>query len=189
MFERLLRLVSGRNTVIALAVFILALCAINVVATLFYHATGGYGILDLGGGANLFDDRGSYTPARAYTIISHYGQAGIHRYYGILVADIFFPITLGLFALLSLLWALKRIAPRRQWLYLLALVPPAYTLADWMENLGIVTLLLNYPEPLPQVATLTNFLREIKGMLASSSLVLVLLTWIFALRVQKNRPG
>lgn len=185
MFERIQRLASGRNVVIALAVFILALCAMNVAATLFYNTTGGYGLLDLGGGANLLDDRGSFTPAKAYMIISHYGQTGIHRYYGMLVADIFFPMTLGAFALLSLLWALKRIAPRRQWLYLLALVPPAYTLADWMENLGILTLLLNYPEQLPQVATLTNLLRGIKGMLASSSLVLVLVTGIFAMRSQQ----
>jgi len=182
MFERIQHHASGRNVAIALTVFVLALGVINTTATLFYNTTGGYGLLDLGGGANLFDDRGSFTPAKAYMIMSHYGQSGIHRYYGMLVADIIFPMTLGVFSLLSILWALKRIAPRRQWLYLLALVPPAYTLTDWMENLGIVTLLLNYPEQLPQLAILTNFLRGIKSLLAGSSLVLVLLTWVFATR-------
>lgn len=185
MFEHLHRLASGRNVVIALAIFVLALCAMNVAATLFYNVTSGYGLLDLGGGANLLDDRGSFTPAKAYMIMSLYGQAGMQRYYGMLVADIFFPITLGIFSLLSLFWALGRIALCRQWLYLLALVPPAYTLTDWMENLGILTLLLNYPEQLPQVATLTNFLRGTKNLFANSSLVLVVATWIFAKRSQQ----
>lgn len=54
-----------------------------------------------------------------------------------------------------------------------------------MGNLGTLTMLLNYPEQLPQVTMLTNFLRGTKNLFANSSLVLVVATWIFAMRSQK----
>ncbi|HEY0720276.1 MAG TPA: hypothetical protein VGE50_03380 [Gammaproteobacteria bacterium] len=188
MLECLNNFATGRNLRIAMVVFIVALTAINVAATLFYNATGGYGILDLGGGANLFDDRGSYTPDRAYALIAHYGQAGIQGYYGLLLADILFPATLGLFALLAIATAMRRIAPRQQWPYALALLPLAYTLADWCENAGILAMLLNYPQELYQVATVTNTLRGIKGALATASLLLAGGSWLFAI-LTRRRPA
>lgn len=174
MFERLQHRVRGRHVLIALQVFVIALLGMNLAATHFYHATGGYGILDLGGGANLLDDRGSYTPARAYSLIAHYGSAGIHYYYGLLIADCFFPPIFGVFALLSIVWALTRLAPQRRWPYILVYVPLAYVLSDWTENTGIVTMLLHYPHKLYTVASVTNGVRAIKSVLADSSLVLAL---------------
>lgn len=181
MLERIRHFASGRNVLIALLVLVIALPAMNVAATLFYKATGGYGILDLGGGANLFDDRGSYTPAHAYMLIAHYGRIGIHRYYRLLIADTFFPPIIGTFALLTIAWALGRIAPRRRWPYLLLLIPIAYTMADWSENLGILTMLLNYPHEMYGVAAYTDFMRAAKNLLADTSLLLAIATWLLTL--------
>ncbi len=186
MLERLRSLANGRNVLIAMALFIASLSAINIAATRFYHATGGYGLLDLGGGANLFDDRGSYTQEQAYALIAGYGQEGIAHYYLLLGADIPFPATLALFALLAITGALRRIAPQRCWPYALALVPLAYVLADWTENAGILAMLLNYPHELPGLATVTNAVREIKGALASASLLLAGVTWLVALAAQRS---
>ena len=185
MLERLRHFASGHNVRIALLVFIIALSGMNIAATLFYHASGGYGILDLGGGANLLDDRGSYTPARAYMLIAHYGEAGIHHYYGLLIADMFFPPTLGVFALLAIVWGIARIAPQRHWPYLLALLPLAYTVADWTENTGIVIMLLNYPQQWPDVAMYTNIVRGVKSTLANTSILIALVTWLWALWQQR----
>lgn len=181
MFERLQDRVNGRHVLIALLVFVTALIGMNLAATHFYHATGGYGILDLGGGANILDDQGSYTPVRAYALIAHYGAAGMHYYYGLLIADCFFPPIFGMFALLCIVWALTQLAPQRRWPYILVCVPLAYVLSDWTENAGIVTMLLNYPRELNTVATVTNGVRAVKTVLADSSLVLALGGCLFVL--------
>jgi hypothetical protein len=187
MLERVQHCASGRNVCIALSVFLVALMAMNVAATLFYHASGGYGILDLGGGANLFDDRGSYTPTRAYLLIAHYGQSGIHYYYGLLIADLFFPVILGMFALLAIIRALGHIVSSQRWPYLLALLPLAYVLADWSENAGILTMLLNYPQTLFTLAVYTNIARGAKSVLATTSLLVVFVTWLLVLWRQHSR--
>ena len=174
MLERIRRCATGRNVGIALVIFVTFLCAMNIAATLFYKSTGGYGILDLGGGANLFAERGGYTPAEAYRLIKHYGESGIHRYYALLVADTFFPPTLGTFAVLTIVWALTRLKQKRSGFYALALIPVAYTIADWSENIGIITLLTNYPHELLFVARATNIARGIKNVLADISVELTL---------------
>jgi len=179
--EKIRVLSSGRNVLLALLLFLFALIAMNIAATMFYRATGGYGLLDLGGGPNLLDDRGSYTPAGAYALISHYGAAGIARYYKLLVSDIFFPAILGLFAMLALIHGTGRAFPGKRWLEFLALLPLAYTLADWSENVGIVTMLMNYPRELPEVAQWTNVARGMKSLLANTSLLLVVIIWSAAL--------
>lgn len=187
MLDALQRAATGTNVLCALTVFLLALLAMNMAATKFYETNGGYGLLDLGGGANLLRDGGSFTPAQAYAIISRYGASGITHYYALLIADIFFPLSLGLFALLSKAWALGRIEPQRPRRYLLLLVPLAYTLCDWMENLGILTLLLNYPVQLPHVAVATNHLRACKNLFATAAIVLVVTAWAVVLRQQQRR--
>jgi hypothetical protein len=174
MFERLQHRVCGWHVLLALLVFVIALIGMNLAATHFYHITGGYGILDLGGGANLLDDRGSYTPARAYSLIAHYGSTGMHYYYRLLIADCFFPPIFGVFTLLGIVWALTRLAPQPRWPYILVYVPLAYVLSDWVENTGIVAMLLHYPHKLYTVASVTNWARAIKSVLADSSLVLAL---------------
>lgn len=186
MFERLRHRVRGRHVLIALSVFVIALIGMNLAATRFYYTTGGYGILDLGGGANLLDDQGSYTPVRAYTLIAHYGVAGRHYYYCILLADCFFPPIFGVFALLGIVWALSQLAPQRHWAYALVYVPLIYILSDWAENIGIMTMLLDYPHELYTVATVTNSVRGIKSALAESALTLALGGWLLVLwrRVQ-----
>jgi len=181
MLECLQHLACGRRVLISLGIFLVMLLAMNLAATWFYHVTGGYGMLDLGGGANLFDDRGSYTPGRAYTLIAHYGQSGRHVYYALLMADMFFPPLFGIFAVLAMTRALAVLVSARRRPYLLLLLPLAYVLADWCENAGILGMLLNYPHELFALAQYTDSVRAGKNILAKGSLLAVAVTWLLVL--------
>jgi hypothetical protein len=48
---------DSRRVLLALVAFIVSLVIVNATATVFYHSYGGFGLLDLNGGANLLDSR------------------------------------------------------------------------------------------------------------------------------------
>lgn len=178
MFERLERFATGRRVRWALLLFLAMLLVMNLAAAHFYAATGGHGILDLGGGRSVLDDRGGYTPEQAYALIGAYGAAGIRHYYRLLLADAFFPPLLGGFCILALVWIGPRLLPGRRWWRWLLLLPLLYVCADWAENAGILTMLLHYPQRLSAVAELTNLARAAKGATADASLLLVAAGWL-----------
>jgi hypothetical protein len=48
---------ESRRVLVSLAALLVGLVVVNVIATMFYRSTGGFGYLDLNGGANLLDSR------------------------------------------------------------------------------------------------------------------------------------
>ena len=61
---------ESRRVLVSLAALLVGLVVVNVIATMFYRSTGGFGYLDLNGGANLLDSRPAYTPAGAHTLLA-----------------------------------------------------------------------------------------------------------------------
>jgi hypothetical protein len=172
MIDRLDRLATGRHVVIAFLASFGALVAANVFATLFYSATGGYGILDLAGARNALDPQSAYTAERAYALMTAWGPVG-RRNQVLFTAtgDVVLPLVTFAFGALALLYATRRLgAPAWLRTALLAL-PAAYLACDYLENLGIVTLVLTYPGRLDALAATTERLREAKT--ATSSLALL----------------
>ena len=93
---------ESRRVLLSFGALLVSLVAVNVTGTIFYHSTGGFGLLDLNGGANLLDGRPAYTPAGAHALLAGYGPAGrTHHVVLILAADIVFPAILALFGSLA----------------------------------------------------------------------------------------
>ena len=175
MFEKLVSIATGRNTFRSLIAALSFIIVMNIGATAFFQFTHGVGILDTGGGANLLDNRTSgYSPESAYAMISAYGSQGITYHLMLAVADVFFPPTLAFFLLLAITYFYMPFFqswPLARWLTAL---PVVYLVSDYLENIGIVTMLLSFPTRMPGMARLANFMFMSKNLSSTIAIVVIL---------------
>jgi hypothetical protein len=194
MFEKLVSLATRRNTVRALIAALVFIVVMNIGATAFFQFTHGVGILDAGGGANLLDNRvRGYSPESAYDMISAYGSQGIKYHLMLAVADVFFPPTLAFFLLLAIVYSYRPFFQSRPLTRWLIALPVVYLASDYLENVGIVTMLLRFPIHTPGMARLANLMFMSKNL--SSGIAMAVILVGVALRaiqwqiVQKEPPA
>lgn len=137
------------------------------------------------GGVGPIDLQFFYTPARVYSMVAAYGDAGRAAYRTFeLTGDIVYPIVYTLFFGLLITWLFRRgFAPNSK-MQRLNVIPVGAWLFDLLENLSIVTMLSVFPSTPAVVAWLSTIFTLIKWGFAGASLVLVLLGLAMAL---KNR--
>jgi len=175
MIERLDRLATGRNVLITFGLALGCLVGANVFATAFHARTGGHGILDLGGARNALDEPSGYTADEAYALIAAWGPAGRRdQVLFTVTGDVLLPMATLLFAALALVYAARRLG-LRPWLRttLLAL-PAAYLLCDYLENIGIVTVVLAYPRRLDPMVGVLDWLRGAKTVTVTAAVLAAL---------------
>src|SRR5690349_18638584 len=162
---------ESRRVLVSLAALLVGLVVVNVIATMFYRSTGGFGYLDLNGGANLFDSRPAYTPAGAHALLAGYGADGRTRYAVMIFAfDIAFPAVLALFGALAIRHSARLAgvpAAARRWLIVL---PLAYLAGDYTENALELALLHGFPHEPARLATLASTVTGVKTALATGML-------------------
>lgn len=116
-----------------------------------------------------------YSPQRAYEILAAQGEAGRAFYLHVIAPQDFpFPLFYGLFLATALTYLAQRLFPKREWLHRLGFVGLGAGLADWLENLCLITLSLRYPTRLEAVAVLGSGLTVAKTVLMLSSLCALL---------------
>jgi hypothetical protein len=161
------RLATGKNILILLALFLLANL---VVVPLVYPR---FQTLDMLNG---------YTPAQANQLIASYGQQG-RQSYAIVEAtlDLAYPFVSGMLFSLLTLYSFQRGFPNQKWAQMLALLPLAVMLADYLENVCVLVLLLGYPHELAAVARVANFFTTAKMVLSPFEILFVLgfIGWFF----------
>jgi hypothetical protein len=106
-----------------------------------------------------------YSPEYVKTLFSTLGEEGRTVYlFNQIPIDMVYP---GLFALsYSLLmgYFLRKLQKLDSAYFYLALFPLIAGVADYLENIGIVTMLLNFPEPSQLSMDLTNIFTIIKSL-------------------------
>jgi hypothetical protein len=109
----------------------------------------------------------TYTPQQAYQLIDSYGQSGRQTYTVIeLTLDIAYPVLTALMVSLIILYTFKRAFRGMYWLLYLSLAPFLILLADFLENLCIVVMLLSYPKQLLWLAQLSDLLTRTRFFLS-----------------------
>lgn len=130
---------------------------------------------------DTLDTQFSYTPAKAYELISSYGEGGRGSYALIEVTlDLAYPLLTAWMFSLMILYTFQRAFPGHPWLSYLALSPYLILLADVLENISVLTMLLNYPRQLPSVAQLSNVFTTAKFLLTPLQLLFLagLVGWL-----------
>lgn len=101
----------------------------------------------------------AYTPTRAYELIDSYSDEARSQYViGEMTKDVAYPMIYTLFLSITLML----LYPSN---WKLAWLPYAIFVADMLENVGIISLLLNYPSKLILVAWATSVFSTMKWIL------------------------
>ena len=144
-------------------------------------------------GVDALDFLIAYRPEKAYEMIASYGEQG-RRYYATiaLTLDTVFPLLSALAFGLTLVRVIGQAFSRKDVLHRALFVPVGAMAGDFLENAGIVTMLLSYPERLRAVALLTSSFSTVKwtAVAAESLLVVIgLVAWVIQVIGERRRDG
>jgi hypothetical protein len=120
-----------------------------------------------------FDVRGFWDSDDASTLVNACGDTGRTAYLRLEIADLAYPAALGWLLLVASALLLRRFGGRT-WPVLLPIV--AMTLLDYVENVGVWTILLRWPEVntvVVGVAGLATAIKRILGFIAFSTPVVL----------------
>ena len=127
------------------------------------------------------DTLSSYTPAKAYELISSYGEQG-RQFYAVIetTLDVLYPLVTALLFSLMILYTFKRAFPGNNRIWYLSLLSYAVLLADYLENICVVIMLLSYPREIIAVARISNFFTIAKFVLTPLQLLFIvgLVGWL-----------
>ena len=117
--------------------------------------------------ATPLDLQFAYTPEQAYQLIDSYSAETRQQYIiGEMTKDLAYPIVYTLFMSLSLALLLPQ-----KWK--LAWLPYTIFFFDILENIGIITLLINYPNKLITVAWCTSVFSSLKWTMVAVVTVII----------------
>lgn len=171
MVSRLVSIATPRTLVL-----LIMLCILFVAVFIVSPASPSADLERIAPGIGLLDARWRYSPGDAYQALEAYGEAGRRLYLKrILPVDMVFPPLYALTLWVALWLCLRRALPESHLLRVLAWLPFAAGLADYLENLSVMSLLFAYPRRLVSVATLAGFATPIKLSLFSASVFLAMI--------------
>ena len=139
------------------------------------------------GGVGILDMEVLYTPDQAYAFLAAMGEAGrAFDLTHIIPIDLFVPFFYALFLSTFITWLLHRWLPAGSLWHRLNLVPVIGAVFDYLENLGIIAMLLAWPARLPEIAQFTMASTLLKFSFSALAFLIVavaLIGWIvYAIR-------
>jgi len=127
-------------------------------------------------GLTPLDQLESYTPQDVCAFMEKLGDSGRIFYARmLLMLDFAFPLAYTLFWSSVLAFLLGKFLPCNSKLMYISLLPFAAGLADWLENILILSMLFSYPKIINMVAVLANIMTNVKDLFMWVSLLLLLL--------------
>lgn len=168
MSDALAKKANGKNVLILLIIYLLYSSLMFWAGSVIKAYSEGVGPIDL----KLF-----YSPETAYQMMASYKESGRELYKTIeLTVDVVFPVINALFFSLLITYFLRRALRSEGVIQKLNLLPFITLLFDYLENAGIVTMLLCYPgKKLTTVAQVTSTFTILKWVMAGATLVVTLI--------------
>lgn len=149
-------------------------------------------ILKFSGGMNIFNMMPfGYSSEYVMRLLSTLGVEGRHAYlYHQIPLDLVFPFIFAFGNCLLIGYLLNKINSLKGKLIYLCLLPVFASWFDYLENIGVMTMLLNYPNVSEIVIQFTDFFSVTKSLLMNIYfvalfviLVLVSFKWYFSRKV------
>jgi hypothetical protein len=184
--DRIISITSGRTVLAAFAGILVTGFLVNGrpfgIAEL-KSITGGVGVLDM----ELF-----YTPDQAYAFLSAMGEAGrSFELTRIVPLDLLVPFFYALFLSTLISWILKKWLPVESGWHRLNVIPVIGALFDYLENLGIIAMLLAWPMEMYSIAQITMAATLLKfgfSVLAGAVVLGAVAGWILSI-IQRRCSG
>jgi len=180
--ETVIQKASWKKAVLFSALFAASYVLIN------YSGIGVAGLLKITGGANILDFEFGYSYEKAYNMLTALGVEGRTFYLTkILPMDYPFPLTYMLFYIGFIALLIKHTAKNKPYRFLL-FIPVLAMLFDWIENIGLITMLSSYPNLLEwavPVASIFGMLKTI-FMVGSIMIIGVLLVMFVYSKIRKE---
>jgi hypothetical protein len=149
-------------------------------------------VMDFSGVMKLFDMMPmGYDPSYAVSLLENLGVEGRNVYlYRQIPVDMIYPFLFGISYCVLLAYFLNKVNGLKNHYFYLCLVPVFAGLFDYLENFGIVTMLVSYPDLWTPVIHLTNFFSVLKSLLSTIGFsVIIFLLLIFGVKkLIRKRP-
>ncbi|HEX3001030.1 MAG TPA: hypothetical protein VHN82_01450 [Methanoregula sp.] len=187
--DRIIAITSRRTMLIALA---------GLMVTAFLVNGRPFGIAELRtitGGVGVLDMEVLYTPQQAYAFLAAMGEAGrAFDLTHIVPLDFFVPFFYALFLSTVITWFLHTWLPNESRWHRLNVVPVIGALFEYLENIGIVAMLLAWPAQVPDIARFTVAATLLKfgfSVLAGIIVIIAIAGWIASICKKKPdmKPG
>lgn len=132
------------------------------------------------GGMKLLDMMpGGYDFKYVQQLFLALGEKGRHSYLFVqLPFDMVYPALFALSYCLLLAYFLKKLRRQNSWLVYGCYIPFIGGAADYLENIGIITLLKQFPDISPQSVHITSFFSVVKSSATTLYFVLLLVVII-----------
>ena len=169
---RIIRITSARTVLASFIGFVISFIIINS------RPFGTEQLLDITGGVGLLDMELLYTPEQAYTHLAAMGEAGrAFDLTHIVPLDFVFPFMYTFFFAVTITWLLHKLLPAQSGWHRLNVIPLVGGIADYMENLGIITMIAAWPDQFPDIARFTM----VAGLFKFTFIILAMVILIGAL--------
>jgi len=140
-------------------------------------------IKSCGHGANIIDGLLFYSPSQVHELIGSYGAKGRQVYIAVeLTADLFYSIVIAAFFNSFLIYSSSKIRNNLLKFQYYLLLPLLIIISNFLENSGIVWMLINYPTEYFYLALITSFFTLSKWLLIITCCVMAgwnLVKWYF----------
>lgn len=115
-------------------------------------------------------------PEKLFALVDSYGAEGRNLYALFeLTADLIYPIIYATFLAITLTLLARRLYGAQSRATIINIVPFGIVIADYLENMGIVMLLMTYPEKISWAAWATSFFNAAKWSLVGGTFALIVI--------------
>lgn len=134
---------------------------------------------------------GGYDAAYVKLLFNTLGETGRDTYlYQQIPADMVYPLLFSISFTLLLAFFLKKLNKLDTGLFFLCLLPVAAGIADYLENIGIIVLLKQYPDLSDTHIMITNIFTLIKSTFTTVYfIILILLLIVLGINLIKRKKG
>lgn len=173
MYRKISKYVSWKSIILCSTAFAVLLIIINGkpfgVAEMKEY-TNGVGILDL---------EKYYFPQYAYEILEAQGEIGRNFYKNLLIRlDFLLPLSYSLCWMSILIMLFRKWLPIESKWQKLSLLPILAGLFDYIENIFILKMLIDYPARHFKLAAIANIMTVLKELFTALSLIMILIALI-----------
>lgn len=147
-------------------------------------------VMKYANGMNLFDMMPTgYSIQYTKTLLETLGIQGRKTYlYSQIPVDMIYPLLFGITYCLLVVYLLNKIKLIEKPIIYLSLLPIFAGLFDYLENIGIITMLNSYPDFSSLTSEITNVFTIIKSVLSTITFIFLLILFtIFIVKKIKNQ--